>query len=432
MDVVVYVVAALGFFALIMASIALHEVGHLVPAKLFGVKVTQYFTGFGRTLWSVRRGETEYGIKAIPLGGFVRMVGMFPPRPDGRLRGSSSGMFTSLADAAREVEYEDVTPADEGRLFYQKPVWQKLVVMAGGPVMNLLLAFLVLLGVTGLYGMVRPQLTVAAVSECVLPVQERDRLCTDADPETPAWRMGVRAGDRVVSFNGTPLRDWDQLSALIRDNRDAPATVVVERGGQELTLPTTATTITAVADQWNPSATVEAGFLGVEPSYERVRGGPLTVLSDMTEMTAQSLHAIARFPVSVYHTAADLVTGAERDPNGPISIVGASRTAGDVATTDRLSAGEKVSTWFVLLGSVNLFVALFNFVPLLPLDGGHIVGALWEGLRRWLARLRGRGDPGHVDTARLLPVAYVVGGFIALSGVVLILADLIDPIRLFG
>ncbi|MVA77156.1 peptidase [Auraticoccus sp. F435] len=431
MELVVFVVAALGFFALIMVSIALHEVGHLVPAKLFGVKVTQYFTGFGRTLWSTRRGETEYGVKAIPLGGFVRMVGMFPPRPDGTLRSSSSGLFSSLADSAREAEYEQVTPADDGRLFYQKPVWQKLVIMAGGPVMNLLLAFLILLGVTGLYGVVRPQLTVAAVSECVLAVGEQ-RACTDADPTTPAKKMGLLPGDRIISFNGVVLHSWEQLSELIRDNGAAPATVVVERGGQPLPLPPVATTVTGVVDEWNPSRTVEAGFLGVSPSYERVRGGPVTVLSDMAEMTALSLHALARFPVSVYTTAADLVTGADRDPNGPISIVGASRTAGDVATTPMLTAGEKVSTWFTLLGSVNLFVALFNFVPLLPLDGGHIAGALWEGLRRWLARVRGRRDPGHVDTARLLPVAYLVGGFIAVSGVVLILADLIDPIRLFG
>lgn len=432
MDLVVYVLAALAFFALIMVSIALHEVGHLVPAKLFGVKVTQYFTGFGPTVWSRRRGETEYGIKAIPLGGYVRMVGMFPPGRTGQLRASSSGIFQTLADDARAAEYEQVTAADDGRLFYQQPVRRKLVIMAGGPIMNLLLAFLILLAVTGLYGVPRAQLTVSTVSECVLPSTEAQRTCTPADPPTPAAAMGLRAGDRLVSFNQTPLRSWEQMSRLIQANRDAPATVVVQRDGRELTLPTTPTAINAVADRWNPAETVEAGFLGVSPTYERVRGGPITVLADMGDMTVRSLHALARFPVNVFYTARNLVTRTERDPNGPISIVGASRTAGEVVTTDQLSAGEKVSTWFMLLGSVNLFVAIFNFVPLLPLDGGHIAGALWEGLRRNLARLLGRRDPGHVDTARLLPVAYVVGGFIAVSGVVLILADLIDPIRLFG
>ncbi|WP_114559320.1 M50 family metallopeptidase [Desertihabitans aurantiacus] len=432
MDVVLFLAAALGFFALIMVSIALHEIGHLVPAKLFDVKVTQYFTGFGPTLWSRWRGETEYGVKAVPLGGFVRMVGMFPPARGGQLRASSSGIFQSLADDARAAEHEHITPADEGRLFYQKPVWQKLIIMAGGPVMNLLLAFLILLGVTGLYGILRPQLTVATVEECVVAAAEPPRTCTEADPRTPAATMGLRPGDTLVSFNGVALQSWEQLSALIRANRDQPATVVVRRDGAEVTLPTTPTVLTGVADQWNPSETVEAGFLGVGPVYQRVTGGPVTVLRDMADMTARSVHAIARFPVNVYHTAADLVLGNERDPNGPISIVGASRTAGDIAITDQLVTAEKVSTWFLLLGSVNLFVALFNFVPLLPLDGGHIAGALWEGLRRVLARLRGRGDPGFVDTARLLPVAYVVGGFIALSGVVLIIADLIDPIRLFG
>ncbi|SDE48309.1 Membrane-associated protease RseP, regulator of RpoE activity [Auraticoccus monumenti] len=432
-DVLVYVLAAVAFFALIMVSIGLHEVGHLVPAKLFGVKVTQFFTGFGRTLWSTRRGETEYGVKAIPLGGFVRMVGMFPPARDGSVRSSSSGIVQSLADSAREAEHEDITPADDGRLFYQKPVWQKVVVMAAGPVMNLLLAFLILLAVTGLHGVLRPQLVVSAVSECVLTAQEaQQRACTAADPPTPAAAMGLREGDRLVSFNGVPLRDWDQMSGLIRANRDRSAIVVVERDGVEQTLPSTSTVVNGVADQWNPSRTVEAGFLGVSPTYEQVRGGPVTVLADMGDMTVRSLHALARFPVNVWYTAVNLVTGVDRDRNGPISIVGASRVAGEIATTPVLTPGEKVATWFTLLGSVNLFVAIFNFVPLLPLDGGHIAGALWEGLRRGLARLLGRRDPGHVDTARLLPVAYVVGGFIAVSGVVLILADLIDPIRLLG
>jgi membrane-associated protease RseP (regulator of RpoE activity) len=148
-------------------------------------------------------------------------------------------------------------------------------------------------------------------------------------------------------------------------------------------------------------------------------------------MAQQTGHALLAFPAKVYFTAVNLVTGKPRDIYGPMSIVGASRAAGEVASTDRIDAADKVATMFMLLGSVNLFVALFNFIPLLPLDGGHIVGALYEGLKKLLARLRGRPDPGYVDTARMLPVAYAVGGIILVSGVVLILADLIDPIRLF-
>jgi membrane-associated protease RseP (regulator of RpoE activity) len=163
----------------------------------------------------------------------------------------------------------------------------------------------------------------------------------------------------------------------------------------------------------------------------RERGGPVAVVQDMWKMTEQTAYALVRFPAKVYYTAANLVTGKPRDVYGPMSIVGASRAAGEVASTDRIGAGDKVATLFTLLGSVNLFVALFNFVPLLPLDGGHIAGALYEALKRAWARAFHRPDPGHVDTAKMLPVAYVVGAVIAVSGVVLILADIIDPIRIF-
>ena len=176
---------------------------------------------------------------------------------------------------------------------------------------------------------------------------------------------------------------------------------------------------------------VAAGFFGVEPVVVRERGGPIVVLGDMWTMTRQTAVALAQFPVKVFYTAYNLVTGQPRDKFGPMSIVGASRAAGEIAATDRIDAPAKVASLFTVLGSVNLFVALFNFVPLLPLDGGHIAGALYEGLKRARARVFRRPDPGHVDTAKMLPVAYAVGGAILVSGVVLILADIITPITLF-
>ena len=124
----------------IAVSIALHEVGHLLPAKLFKVRVTKYMIGFGPTLWSRKKGETEYGFKAIPLGGFVSMIGMYPPnKDDGTVRPSSTGMFQSLASDARSLAHEEVGPADANRVFYKLPVWKKVVVMLGGPAMNMLI-----------------------------------------------------------------------------------------------------------------------------------------------------------------------------------------------------------------------------------------------------------------------------------------------------
>ncbi|HEY9293333.1 MAG TPA: site-2 protease family protein [Microlunatus sp.] len=438
MYVLIYLGGAVLFFAMIMISVALHEIGHFIPGKLFGVKTTQYMVGFGKTLWSTRRGETEYGVKAIPLGGYCRFVGMYPPDPaSGKMRSARTGIFQSIADQAREAEWEDIKPEDDGRLFYQKRTWQKLIIMVGGPTMNVILAFLILLGVNLAYGTPQATLQVAVVNDCVISAARQtssdpaERSCKPSDPQTPAKAAGMHVGDTIVSFNGTQLSSWEQLSELIRTNGDDEAKISVRRDGRTVELKPVHTVISSVQSETDPSQTVQAGFLGVSPQQELVKGGPVATVQQMWSMTEQSVHAIIRFPVKVYNTAADLVTGQPRDENGPMSIVGASRIAGEVSATDRIDVATKAAQMFLLLGSVNLFLALFNFVPLMPLDGGHIAGALYEAIKRWLARITGRPDPGYADTAKMLPVAYVVGAVIAISGFVLILADLIDPITLF-
>lgn len=437
MTVVIYIAGAIGFFALVMASIALHELGHLAFGKLFKVKTTQFFVGFGKTLFSRRIGETEYGFKAIPLGGFVRFTGMLPPaRGDapGELRATSTGIFQSLSENARAAEWEHITPADDGRLFYQKKPGQKLLIMAGGPIVNLLIAFAIFSVLVGTQGVQESTLKIASVSECILPADgSRSTCATDgSDPQTPAYLAGAQVGDLITAINGESVRSWDDFTEVIRANMAGSATVVVDRAGQQVTLKTVNTVINGVPHRWDPSRTVEAGFFGVSPSPVIVTGGPVLTLKVMGDYAQRTGYFLGQFPVRVYHVAADLVTGQPRDQNGPMSIVGASRVAGEIASTDQLQNPEKVATFASLLGSVNLFVALFNFVPLLPLDGGHIAGALWEWARRGFARVFRRRDPGYFDIARLMPLTYVVAGFILVCGVVLIIADIIDPIRLFS
>lgn len=429
MEVLTVIGFAIGFFALIMVSVGLHEIGHMVPAKLFGVRVPKYFIGFGPTLWSTTRGETEYGLKWFPLGGFVRLLGMYPPTPDGRKRRTR---LSDFADGARASEWEEITEADvaDQRLFYQKRTWQKLIVMAGGPTMNLLIAFVLLLGVTAGYGVMRPQTTVGYVQQCIITEPSRTE-CLPTDAKTPAAQAGLQVGDRVVSFNGVAITSYTQLSDLIRANLDGVAQLVVERNGQTVALPAVHTSINNLPDRLDPSHTVRAGWMGISPQQVLVKGGPAEVLSDMWTMTQQSVVALVQFPVKVWHVVYGMATGQPRDVYDPISIVGASQVAGQVAGDDELNLGQKFATYAALLASVNLFLAIFNFVPLPPLDGGHIAGALWEALRRGLAKVFRRPDPGYFDTAKLLPIAYGVGGLLLISGVALIVADIVSPLQLF-
>ena len=430
MDTLTVVGFAIAFFALIMVSVALHEIGHMVPAKAFGVRVPKYFVGFGPTIWSKTRGETEYGVKWFPLGGYVRLLGMYPPSPDGTP--ARRTRLAEFADSARAAEWEEITPTDvaDGRLFYQKKTWQKLVVMAGGPAMNLLIAFVLLLLVTGLYGVQRPQTTIAFVQPCIITDATRTE-CTAADPASPAALAGLQVGDRVTSFNGVPIDSYAQLSGLIRANLDAEARLVVDRGGADVALTPVHTAINGVADNLDPGRRISAGWLGVSPQFQLVKGGPVQVLEDMWTMTQQSVVALAQFPVKVWNVVVGMVTGQPRSLYDPISILGASTVAGQVVASDQVPLPEKLVTFTSLLASVNLFLALFNFVPLPPLDGGHIAGALYEWLRRQGAKVFKRRPYGFFDTARLLPVAYAVAALLLLSGVALILADIISPVQIF-
>ncbi len=431
MTALIYTLGVVLFVLGVIVSIALHEVGHMYPAKKFGIKVTQYFVGFGNTIWSTKRGETEYGIKAIPLGGYVKLVGMLPPAKTDdphEVRATNTGLFTQLVADARHAEYEHVTDADQDRLFYKKPWWQKLIVMSGGPLVNVVIAVVLFAVVIMGFGVQEATTKVSAVSDCAISDADAGRACTDADPITPARLAGLQPGDEFVSFNGTQVTSWDQLTKLIRGNGDREATIVVERDGQEVQAQV-ATSVIARASLDDPERTEKVGFLGVEPVREYVRQGPGTVVDVMGQYTSATIGVIVHLPQRMADVT-KAAFGAERKADGPVSVVGASRVAGELVTIDEPTWAERASRLLALLASLNLFLALFNFIPLLPLDGGHIAGALWEAARRGWARLRGSPDPGYVDVARMLPVAYGVGALLLVMGVILIYADIVNPVRL--
>ena len=434
MTAVMYGLGVVLFVLGVAISVGLHEVGHMVPAKMFGVKVTQYFVGFGRTLWSTKKGETEYGVKAVPLGGYVKLIGMLPPAPDGdpnRIRKSNTGMFTQLVSDARAAEYELVEPGDEERLFYRLPWWKKVIAMSGGATVNLVIAFVLFGGVFMLHGVFEPKTTVEHVSDCVIAASEvePDRTCTGADPVSPAKQAGLASGDRIISINGVTITSWDQLTGLIRANDDGDAVIVYERDGNQRST-TTNTTVSPRRSIDDPAKFVQAGFLGVEPVQVLEKKGPGFVIAFMGDSTWQVVRAIGEMPVKLVHVAKAAVGIEARDPESPMSVVGASRVAGEYASDHEVPLGDRFIKLLFLLGGINLFIGMFNFIPLLPLDGGHIAGALYEALRRGLAKLFRRPDPGYFDVAKLLPVGYVMAGVILVMSVVLIYADIVAPVEL--
>jgi len=417
------VVGIVVFAVGILVSVALHEVGHLVPAKLFGVHVSQYMVGFGRTLVSRRRGDTEYGLKALPLGGYVRLTGMYPPA-----RRRARGPFAAVIEAAREQALADIPPEARSRAFYTREPWQKLVVMAGGPVMNLLLAF-VLLGVADVaIGVPTPVLrpVVASVSPCV--PASTTAACTAGDQPSPAARAGLRAGDRIVAVDGRSVSTWAQAQGLIKAATGSTA-ITLDRAGVRRTVSLVLAHVSDVADDGTRR---RVGFLGVsaEASWTAQRSGLGPVASTWWSQVSGTARAIVHLPQRVATAVTDAVSSRRRSADSPSSIVGAGRVGGDIASA-QIPLWARVQLFIGLLASVNVALAVFNLIPLLPLDGGHIVGALWEWVRRGLARARRRPDPGFVDVAKAIPLAYAVAGLIVVSSALLIYADVVDPVR-FG
>jgi membrane-associated protease RseP (regulator of RpoE activity) len=352
-----------------------------------------------------------------------------------------------MIEQARNEAQREVGPEDTSRLFYTRPVHQRLVIMLGGPTMNLLIAIVLLtITVTG-FGIPDETPRLSSVSKCVLPVSAPlDQECTAADRPAPAAAAGLKPGDVIVSFEGRPVDDWDVVRDAIRANPDRDVVLGVQRDGR----PFDVSVAPVLEDRpvfdadGNPvigsdgrPITEKVGFLGVTPTRDLVPQPVSAVPGYIGTSLAQTASVVWRIPEKMVGVAKAAFGSGERDPTGPVSIVGVGRFAGEVASADstdvvQLSLSDRFAQLLLLLASLNLALFVFNLIPLLPLDGGHVAGALWEGIRRQVARFRSRPDPGPVDVARALPLAYGVASLLIGMSVLLIYADIVRPIRLGG
>jgi membrane-associated protease RseP (regulator of RpoE activity) len=387
------------FLVALLVSVMLHETGHFVTAKRFGMKCTRYFVGFGPTIWSFWRGETEYGIKALPFGGFVKIVGM-----------------TSM---------DDVDPEDEARSFRRAPGWQRLIVLVAGSFMHFVLAAVLIFGLALAIGIENDNTTrLGTVATCVPASQQaiaNGTACGKGGAKSPAQLAGLRVNDQVTSFNGTAVTSWTELSnAILKVKPGAPVTLTVMRDGHAVTLHTALAEVPG-----------HGSYFGIAPTTVFQRQSLLASIgyvgTGFSQVVSGSVSALAQLPAAVPHLFSQ--NRASTAAGNVTSMVGAARETGQAVAAD-VGWKYKVSFVLLLIASLNIFVGLLNLLPLLPMDGGHVAVVIWERIKAWFARLIGRPDPGLVDYRKLVPLSFSIFLVLVVFGMMLILADIVNPVNI--
>lgn len=388
-------IGVLAFVFALLFSIMVHEYGHYITAKRYGMRVTEFFLGFGKRIWSTQRGETEFGIKAIPAGGYCKISGM---------------------------SVRDEMPADIAhRAFYKARTREKLVVLGSGSVLHFILGFLFLFILFTGVGVVKSLPIIQEVLPCVPAKTE----CTSSDPISPAKQAGLLPGDEVVGINGVRNLEWSEISPVLRESAGKQVSLVILRDGSEINIELVAATRTVDGE--------DRGFIGIVNKYGLVKENPISAIGSSAEATAQlfvgSIKALIGLPQQIPTLIRQTFLGEERGTDGLVGIVGVARATGETASSSNLTMGEKIATFLLIIASLNIFVGIFNLIPILPLDGGHIAVALFEGARRQIYRIRGRTEPGKVDIEKLTPITVIVLVALIFLTALLLIADIFNPIN---
>jgi len=392
------IVGVLAFVIALLLSVMIHEAGHYLTAKKFGMKVTEFFLGFGQKIWSTQRGETEFGVKVIPAGGYCRIVGM----------------------SARE----ELSPADSDRAFIKSSVGRRLIVLGAGSFLHFVIGFILLLLLFSTAGVTSVTSTVEKVSDCI--PQTATEICSAKSTPSPAKNVGILAGDKITKVDGISYKEWTDVVKKIRASAGKQLEVTIERNGMPINI-----LVTPAGRDVDGKV---IGVLGVVNKVGTVTygAGEATVkASKFTgEILQNSITSLISLPAKIPDLVKQTFGGQKRDAQGLVGVVGVARVSGETANTKALTTREKIATFILIIASLNLFVGMFNMLPLLPLDGGHMAVALADGLRNFLARRRGLPKPAPFDVERLTPITMAVFVLMAGLSILLLAADIFNPIRM--
>lgn len=391
------VIGIAAFIVAMLLSVMIHEWGHFITARKFGMKVTEFFLGFGPRLWSTQRGETEFGIKAIPAGGYCRITGMTPVEP--------------------------IAAADTARAFYKSSVPRRLVVLGAGSFLHFLLAFLLLILFFSAAGLPQQSTRLAEVLPCI---KSSNQPCSSADQPSPAAKAGLQVGDEIVAVNSAPVTTWAKVGQIIRSSAGKKLLFTVKRDGSSLDI--------SLTPQEYVSGDSKFGIIGVisEREVKRLPIGSAIAQSseEFGNIAVGSVRALVALPSKIPALFSATFSGAERDPEGLVGVVGVARVSGEAASSSNGSLAEKFGFFLLIIASLNLFVGIFNLIPLLPLDGGHMAVALFDGYRGVRARRKGLPPPPPFDVTKLMPITLAVIGILAALSVLLLFADIVNPLQL--
>jgi membrane-associated protease RseP (regulator of RpoE activity) len=391
-------VGILLFVAALLFSVMVHEFGHYIFAKKFGMKVTEFFLGFGKRIWSTQRGETEFGIKAIPAGGYCRIEGM--------------------------TTNDQMPEGEEGRAFVIASTPRKLLVLGAGSFNHFVLGFVMILIMLAGIGSQSMSSTIQEVVPCVSATTS----CSASDPISPAIKAGLKAGDQVIAINGkaTTSNNFAKDLAAIRNHSGQEFTFTVKRGTETIDLKVTPTDRTIQGYTYS-----FIGFVAKEATYRQPVFSAVKDSGSVTwYMIKESVKSLWRLPAMVPELVKETFGSAPRDPNGPVGIVGVARASGEITSSANLGAKSQLYMFLMMVASLNIFVGIFNLLPLLPLDGGHMAIAIADAVRYRIARIRGREKPAPIDINRLTPVTALVFTLLLALTVLLLIADIVNPVNL--